>query len=142
MYGNFPLLVRKVCSLTVHCFVPNRIINDQDFIQAISIRLTNGFVVTGSYVGPQTKPDTARSFLKSTLDKCGDNQAIIGDLNARHITWGAGTNERGTVLTELANQTPGTYVLASLEPSYYKTVNTKTRKEEIYPTGRATRISQ
>lgn len=55
---------------------------DQDFIQAISIRPTNGLVITGAYLGPQTKLDTVSKFVTTTLNRFSDNQVLVGDLNA------------------------------------------------------------
>lgn len=42
-------------------------IKDQDFVQAVTIELTNGLVITGSYVGPQTKKVTNHKFITETL---------------------------------------------------------------------------
>lgn len=36
---------------------------NQDFVQAISIKLINGLVVTGTYIGPQKKLAKTRRFL-------------------------------------------------------------------------------
>lgn len=60
---------------------------NQDFKQAIAIQLVNGIVITVSYIGPQSKPQTTTKFLSETLSRHGTNQIIVGDLNARHVKW-------------------------------------------------------
>lgn len=59
------------------------------------------------------------------MKRYSTNQVIIGDLNARHITWDSETNERGIAVTEVVKQTDLAYVLAAREPSYFKTIQKK-----------------
>lgn len=95
---------------------------DQAFIQAITIRLTNGLTVTGAYVGPQTKHDVTKKFLKETLNRHGEHHVIAGDLKKRHVSWDTMTNVRGLAVTETASKTLRTHVLAAKEPSYYNMI--------------------
>lgn len=97
-------------------------VKDQDFIQAITIKLPNDLVITGTYVGPQTKQKNTSEFLTDSLHRFGTNQVIVGDLNARHTKWDTTSNDRGNAVMEVVHNTPGAHVIAAKELPYFKTI--------------------
>lgn len=95
---------------------------DQDFVQAISIQLINGLVMTGTYIGLQTKLTTTHRFLTDTIDQHGENNIIVGDLNPRNPSWDTTLNDRGMAVMEVLQKDPRAHVIAASEPSFFKKV--------------------
>lgn len=98
---------------------------EQEFIQAITVKLKDGPTVTGAYIGPQTKQQTTESFLSEALERNGDHQVIVGDMNARHHRWDKVTNERGLAVVAAKQNHERTVIVAAKVPSYHKVVQKK-----------------
>lgn len=60
--------------------------------------------------------------ISETVSRNGNNQVIIGDLNARHTNWDTLKNVRGTEVMKMVIRTPEERVVGENEPYYFKKI--------------------
>lgn len=87
------------------------------------IDIENGFRLTGSYNGPQTRKEAVENFVRQTINDCGNNHLLCGDLNAHHCKWEKACNERGVAVHRLLIEIPNTHIVAADVLSYFKVIN-------------------
>lgn len=66
------------------------------------------------------------------MGRYGENQVIVGDINARHGKWDKITNGRGLAVVDAVEEYPRTYVQTESKPSYYKVVTIAGGKLETW----------
>lgn len=76
----------------------------KDLAQAVRIRLSEDMTIGGVYISPGINPNKMNQILEETHSFCKPEMIVVGDFNARHISWDKSTNNKGRALIRFAKK--------------------------------------